>query len=409
MSSRKKNKKAFKSKSALSSENARRICDCEATKHPLVNNCINCGRIVCLSEGPGPCFFCDQMVCYNNEPLAPVMTAAQQPSNKEPSDSKHQKKSSSKGIYQPESGCLETLKLRDKLLEYDKDSASRTSVIDDECDYYQANNLWLTKEQREQWKKLEADTHEHKHRSRLLQKLSVDFTGRVQEEKDDPLELFNSMKSIQDDRLFEYDSSGQTNSGNFPALKAPVYISDATLPSNHMEKDENSDYVSNRIQDRGYLEISDQGVCLSMHQPYATLLVRGIKTTEGRTWYSSHRGRLWIASAAKEPNADEVSSIEAAYQHLSNEEVEFPKTYPTGCLLGCVTVTDVLSQEEYDKLHPNNHVDSPYVFVCENFFELPIKYPIQGKHKMYKLDAVIHRAALNCLEKTCMQMAKNAR
>jgi len=33
-----------------------------------------------------------------------------------------------------------------------------------------------------------------------------------------------------------------------------------------------------RIQDKEYLEMFDQGLCLSMHQPYASLLVAGIKT-----------------------------------------------------------------------------------------------------------------------------------
>jgi hypothetical protein len=42
-----------------------------------------------------------------------------------------------------------------------------------------------------------------------------------------------------------------------------------------------------------------QGKCMSMHQPWASLLVYGIKMHEGRTWYSPHRGRLWIAAAAK--------------------------------------------------------------------------------------------------------------
>jgi hypothetical protein len=44
----------------------------------------------------------------------------------------------------------------------------------------------------------------------------------------------------------------------------------------------------------------DSGVCLSMHQPWASLLVLGIKRFEGRGWSTLHRGRLWIASTAQE-------------------------------------------------------------------------------------------------------------
>ena len=33
----------------------RQVCGCNCTKHPLVNNCVECGRIVCSQEGVGPC------------------------------------------------------------------------------------------------------------------------------------------------------------------------------------------------------------------------------------------------------------------------------------------------------------------------------------------------------------------
>lgn len=34
---------------------------------------------------------------------------------------------------------------------------------------------------------------------------------------------------------------------------------------------------------------------------------------EGRTWYTSHRGRLWIAAAAKKPTPQEIAGVEAMY------------------------------------------------------------------------------------------------
>jgi len=81
--------------------------------------------------------------------------------------------------------------------------------------------------------------------------------------------------------------------------------------------------AGHRLQDAELQKMSDQGKCLSLHQPYASLLVAGIKKCtsstfslslslslslfrrqkverfvcfllcrhEGRTWYSSHRGR----------------------------------------------------------------------------------------------------------------------
>ncbi|AFZ80861.1 zinc finger motif, C2HC5-type domain-containing protein [Theileria equi strain WA] len=41
----------------------RRRCDCNATEHPLYNNCVGCGRIICTVEGPGDCFQCKRLIC----------------------------------------------------------------------------------------------------------------------------------------------------------------------------------------------------------------------------------------------------------------------------------------------------------------------------------------------------------
>lgn len=35
----------------------------------------------------------------------------------------------------------------------------------------------------------------------------------------------------------------------------------------------------------------DEGVCLSLHQPWASLLVYGFKRAEGRVWNTEYRGR----------------------------------------------------------------------------------------------------------------------
>ena len=37
---------------------------------------------------------------------------------------------------------------------------------------------------------------------------------------------------------------------------------------------------------------------------------------EGRTWYTSHRGRLWIAAAAKTPTPQETAEVESMYRQL---------------------------------------------------------------------------------------------
>jgi hypothetical protein len=38
------------------------VCECLATIHPLYTNCLNCGKILCQRESPGPCTFCHNPV-----------------------------------------------------------------------------------------------------------------------------------------------------------------------------------------------------------------------------------------------------------------------------------------------------------------------------------------------------------
>lgn len=72
-----------------------------------------------------------------------------------------------------------------------------------------------------------------------------------------------------------------------------------------------------RLQDAAIGTMSDTGQCMSMHQPLAGFLVRGIKIHEGRTWYTPHRGRLWIAATAQQPADEDVAQWQATYQAVN--------------------------------------------------------------------------------------------
>ena len=48
-----------------------------------------------------------------------------------------------------------------------------------------------------------------------------------------------------------------------------------------------------------YREGEDQGMCISMHQPWAALMVHGFKRFEGREWTTKYRGPLWVQATAR--------------------------------------------------------------------------------------------------------------
>lgn len=58
-------------------------------------------------------------------------------------------------------------------------SAKRTTVIDDQMDYYSVNSGWLSSKQRGQLQKIEEDRQEKKHGSRKTKKITIDFAGKM--------------------------------------------------------------------------------------------------------------------------------------------------------------------------------------------------------------------------------------
>lgn len=114
-----------------------------------------------------------------------------------------------------------------------------------------------------------------------------------------------------------------------------------------------------------------------VHQPWASLLVHGIKRLEGRSWIENDfHGCLWIHAAAHEPDQEDIVMIEEQYRSLysldklliydgfeqgdgyipssslreEEEGILFPKSYPTSCLLGAVDVVSCLSQPNLQRL-----------------------------------------------------------
>lgn len=79
---------------------------------------------------------------------------------------------------------------------------------------------------------------------------------------------------------------------NFPDLPMPKFVATEKVTKERVNGIQNTPPVEakkkqgvGRLQDKELQTMSDTGMCLSMHQPWASLLVHGIKKDEGRTWY----------------------------------------------------------------------------------------------------------------------------
>ncbi|KAL8263601.1 hypothetical protein R6Q59_021731 [Mikania micrantha] len=101
---------------------------------------------------------------------------------------------------------------------------------------------------------------------------------------------------------------------------------------------------------RSRSDVNYRNPCLTMHQPWASLLVYGIKRIEGRSWPSPVTGRLWIHAASKIPDPETIKAMEDFYKQLyaldGVTDLKFPEHYPVSRLLGCVEVVGCLKSEE---------------------------------------------------------------
>ncbi|KAK7292214.1 hypothetical protein RIF29_07990 [Crotalaria pallida] len=134
-----------------------RPCSCQARRHRLVSNCLSCGKIVCEQEGEGPCNFCGALVLKEGSSYAgleeslPVLSDAE--------------------------AAAEAFAKR--LVEYDRNSAARTTVIDDQSDYYELDgNTWLSKEEKELLKKKQEEMEEAEQAKRNKVVMTFDLVGR---------------------------------------------------------------------------------------------------------------------------------------------------------------------------------------------------------------------------------------
>ncbi|CAL1153281.1 unnamed protein product [Cladocopium goreaui] len=147
-----------------------------------------------------------------------------------------------------------------------------------------------------------------------------------------------------------------------------------------------------------YSDADDTGQCLSMHQPWASLLVYGFKRAEGRS-LGDLASRLWIHATSKTPDLMEIQALEeryaSIYQAAGVPMPPFPSNsggYPTSALLGCVDVEACWSQSEYASVlkknpdMPQEESESDFIFWCLRPRRLLVPLKMGGDHKIWRLE-----------------------
>ncbi|GMH11304.1 hypothetical protein Nepgr_013145 [Nepenthes gracilis] len=146
--------------------------------------------------------------------------------------------------------------------------------------------------------------------------------------------------------------------------------------------------------------------CLTMHQPWASLLVHGIKRIEGRSWPAPLRGLLWIHAASKVPDATTIKAMEDFYREIyalsGITDVKFPEEYPVSRLVGCVEVVGCVRCEEltcWQAVPEGVRLEglTDFCWLCEHPQKLLVPLEMRGYKGIYNLERKISEDAFRRL------------
>jgi hypothetical protein len=104
---------------------------------------------------------------------------------------------------------------------------------------------------------------------------------------------------------------------------------------------------------------------LTIRQPYASLIIRGIKDIENRTWSTSYRGPLLIHAGLAKPSKDDLQSVEE-HCKVDLHDLQY------GGIIGQVELVDCVEK------HDSEWFFGPFGFVLANPRRLPFT-PCKGR------------------------------
>jgi hypothetical protein len=114
---------------------------------------------------------------------------------------------------------------------------------------------------------------------------------------------------------------------------------------------------------------SAEQMALLVWQPWAYLLVTGVKDVENRTWGTAHRGRLWIHASQR--------FDAGAYRALRAAGVDLPEL-PRGALVGAVELIACVHDSQSEWAEPGQGH-----WQMAQHWELPRPIPTRGRQRLF--------------------------
>lgn len=445
------------------------VIDAASGRHNILTNCINCGKVIAEEEGWGPCLFCGNALEVGDAygvrsgddrgflEDASISAAEQDKFNA----SFETAKATKDRLLSYDRDAKKRTKVFDDATDWytEKDNPWLDQRQRDEAARRGAEEDRKTREEK---RKIHATID-------LFGRTVVDATAQVEKERNkknkdsyeayqDKVEDENKLRSMYGNEKGLMDGHGQLSGASqtlYDSLQSKLRASlhesgkkfqkdessafgytapgdskkknprwDASIDDNRIENDftdvstamfAGSGNVDGpqllAVEESPYGDDDDKGMCISMHQPWATLLVHGFKRAEGRAWKHEHRGRLWIHAAAKPVDAGQIEWLEDQYRDLyENRGIPIPKMpsefggYPTSALLGCVDMEACWSKEEYAGVlestpsMPPEDNDCDFIFWCLRPRRLIVPLKMGGDNKIWRLPVPSTKAAQRGLQ-----------